>query len=89
MLTPVGVVPERIGVSALARWQRVVVSAWALAAFALVAARLLLFLTVACNLEPAIVFQQKLCVLEALALCSSAPCGILPCVLPLCLLCFE
>ena len=41
----------------------VVVSAWALAAFALAAARLLLFLTVACNLEPATVFQQKLCVL--------------------------
>ena len=46
------------GVSALARWQRVVVSAWALAAFALAAARLLVFLTVACNLEPATVFQQ-------------------------------
>ena len=26
---------------------------------------------------------------EARALCSSAPCGILPCVLPLCLFCFE
>ena len=39
-------------------WQRVVVSAWALVAFALAAARLLLCLTVACSLEPATVFQQ-------------------------------
>ena len=77
---------ERTGVSALARCQRVVVSAWA---FALAAAHLLLFPTVACNLEPATVFQQLLCGLEARALCSSAPCGILPCVLALCLFGFE
>ena len=50
---------------------------------------LYMFLTVACNLEPATVFRQKLCDLEARAVCSSAPCGILPCVLPLCLFCFE
>ena len=48
--------------SALARCQRVVVSAWAPAAFAPAAARLLLFLIVACNLEPATVFQQYLVV---------------------------
>ena len=47
-----------VDLPALARWQRVAVGAWAPAAFALAAARLLLFLTVACNLEPATVFQQ-------------------------------
>ena len=46
MLTHVGVVPERTGVSALAWWQCVVVSAWALAAFALAATRLLPFLLI-------------------------------------------
>ena len=40
MLARVGAVPGRTGVSALARCQRVVVSAWAPAAFALAAARL-------------------------------------------------
>ena len=33
-------------------------------------------------------FQQQLYDLEARALCSSAPCGILPCVLTLCLFWF-
>ena len=51
---------------------------WSLAAFALAAARLLLFLTVACNPGPATVFRQWLYVLEARALCSPAT-GVVYC----------